>query len=1666
VEPGYYTSNPGAFSQNPCVPGTFSSKFGGVACSSCPAGYVCSKFALAQPELCPRGYYRSLGDSISCKACPVGKYSPVAGLSDGDLCQPCPEGFVCSKEGIGSLQEAQLCFEGYVCGEGTGRDTRLENPCAAGFACAEGVTPGIQNSTVCPPGYYCNAGTKYSDLRLRLCPEGYYCPRGTSLIGTNPVRLFVNCLGDNSVNGEPCGVTNWTETFTLPGGVLETRDFCQCPRGTVSFNASKIEDCYPERIGEVLHSFSPFDLSQSLPVTLGNGNDHNATTNFSEAILLEQSFSLDTLDYLLISFNWTALDARMLYGQHFDVRLWINDQRYDHLPLAFTDSSVDQHQMLELSLLATKPGKFNLSMNIVHGLHLKNAQQFVDSATMALRRPNRALLNTSHSFVAIYDNAERDLAEPVNLPFEYEMESSMLLGSIVRSDSSPLLSDPVRDFALEDANDLYVLPFIPFFSNCRGYDSHIPLFDVLENPEHCDLIPESQTSAIHSFGIGVTPVSDTCELELQCIIEEDVEAVTSYPRWFDKNANEATAFYLSANPMTREVIEQADPDFFQALIESDDSIPVIVERDPNAPQGAIPRRVELQISYQQVTKRQKRIIAATISMDEFDEDLSNLGYSLTVTFNPLDYLGLVNAFAFSNTIYSVLYCIIGVLAVVVILVYWVLHRIFTRLKVPTRFMLQSFYRLAVGPAMLGMIMACGPVCGGLFVLYAVVVQWGLLDKFAGSWHDFGSSSLSASKVEHWRSGRIGVAFIAASFYLMVLGSHLLIPKRNKKSISAFQHLGTSTGHFAPKQWKRTNYMLLTLAMVGINILMIEFSFSSTFQDYVWEFVVLIKLSGGILENILVWMLDESLLTIPLRCNTELTAFVLTMGAEDFTDFVLAWAVDFSLLLIERVHWDKTLDSGTELARKGLRYCLVYLFRSVVDDEDDERAKAKPQPTTEPQAQEQALQAPGAATKEEEEKKKVMGRRRSSVVSNKYLSQPSGASTDKLPALTGLKEMAKKNLEKLEGDTETTRKSELAQKILSRNDTTLGIYRGIMDVMSDFTVDTLQLYIAPVFMASLILFRDESGIPAKYEIRQADMPLYILFAVMIIPFQTFMDIVFLNVQQIWHGYRLVPYLTYSAAKFNHRKERWILHEFESLDRSLPPVYRSIDQLCFSSQYYFVVLIHLVGMAMCMVGFECVFNNGFNLFQDAMSPVVIAGVLLFCRVTQLVCVEAALVLGIWSPETRRARREAVLPLLDLDEDRKKAKAAQEELIAEREYLRQMGFVGGWSAGYKIKVDNYRALGFANDLQRYSDEVFRFRFMKHNKDWLKEQINNTFLLQDLFDKQNIKKAMQLFPNGTLLTYLANFLMLDPEEPVDGAHPDGIADEMAAGAEGMIVAGVAGGGRLFKRAPKALSFDEKEEEEPEISITQIGDDPDQLPEVDLTPSLIAQSKLWLRVIRFRRALRLLAVAHADHFLRTHCELCRSTMDLAVHCTKPVEALIEAYELMPRGDKQLPNIRQLINVQDWLSYFASQQRFRTLCSLCGARSFPISVNPPLPLPGVPDHVESEDLSVSSSLSEPVRHVSSSRSRSLPDRTQPSLPSPHQSSDSLPTLSDSPSPSSARVTDPDDIEHSTAVMVREWLQMARRRMSAREEQAERDAVYATPGPASPRFPRSASLYQY
>ena len=599
-----------------------------------------------------------------------------------------------------------------------------------------------------------------------------------------------------------------------------------------------------------------------------------------------------------------------------------------------------------------------------------------------------------------------------------------------------------------------------------------------------------------------------------------------------------------------------------------------------------------------------------------------------------------------------------------------------------------------------------------------------------------------------RSGRAGIAFWVVGTYLMFLGLKILIPERVEANSNylAESFDGNVWEFFT---WKRSNVLFISVFWIFYNLMVVQFSFSETFSTYIWYMIGLLKVLGVIFGFILELLLEESLLSSPMEILGGLTQGLVTFGADDFVDFLNAYFIELGIMMFERTYVGdfvdvcvKYIESKIAKMSKFMDFKLGW-FSSNDDfllDKEMQKEKAMQERKKKEQEEAELLREDKDINKDEDKKKDEnkedndMGSSGSDI----YISDDEDDfDFDDSDNLDDSDQLLDYNDSMNEGDKAkpVEKKADELLKANKDDDSDLPIDENIevqeveplLESFKGYANDTIVLFINPLFIALIWVFYDETQVAAEYGIRTQDFLYYFMFSVVIIPFQIVIDVFFQNIVEWYFKLPVHDYLDYLHFRFACRTTRWKGNE-EVPNKQVSMNLVSLDQLCFSSQYYFVQTIYSFGMTQLLLGIQILLNfPDYNAFSDNASLIVVVVIVAVWIVIQKLCILLGQMLRIWKVKEHKSNKkeltlkEQFLRILNVDQYMKSQgiKLTPVELHFSK---------AKWDIVEKLRAQDEVALV---DLKtdRIVARTVREKFIKYNKPWLRDNMHEIFTPRTLF-------------------------------------------------------------------------------------------------------------------------------------------------------------------------------------------------------------------------------------------------------------------------------------------------------------------------------------------------
>lgn len=1185
VGPGYFADATGSGIEQACGPGTFSNVTGAISCLTCPGGYYCETEATTVPVLCPAGTYRGADPAlVYCQLCPEGTWSGTPGLETLLQCTACKPSIVCSGQGMTSLSEADPCPEGYVCGPMTTAFTVLTTQCPGGYWCGIG-TANISDYGVCEAGYYCPLGTASSTRYQHPCNPGYYCPYGTNatvdldgnFIYIERVDIEEVLLAKELANNITCAdviAKNYTsdqereaamqgcrlypiptfppctEDLSLPSFLVNQYTRLKCPDGTTSPQGSQcVGQCVS--IGDT--------------ITVGHYNPYTAGRRLSEY----QTIELLPLSIAILTFSFQALDANFKYGLQYSIYLSANYTEHVSMPSYFSSGLLDSDKQCNLAVLNFHQGVQVLDVSIAlhNALFLPFANQFARTMDMTILSPSRANYGTNDLFVIIlWGSTFNSLSMPFNLiqlaKNDGEARDPLLLDTGT-TDSWSGTQDSLTPFdssfwEIYEASTL-AITWLPFFQNCEEFGDYIHLFSLLENSHFCELHdPDNITVASSIPTSGFTTVADSCLVSLQCYYAEDVQAEDDY--WFNIKT-EQTLFRITQDPHPVEHVFPSSADSFDSIFTeqvvglSDNIIPV--KFVPIIGASGVPTNVTLTIRYYQMDERRKNLVSVTVTLDGYNETASTRpSYILTIDYQALNWFDLLNTFQFAIPTYIFLFVMLAVgLIGLLLAVYW-LHRLAFRIIEGPKVHFRMYWKTTAIPPTLGTVIGAIPV-----IISALIIQFirdnNPLIQISGNWSEPEIPDQETSAV--YQRGRVALCLLYTGTYLVYMGVGLLVPlpeapesedgsesslpestvadekplegKRSRSLDSdntAFSSQSERAQAESPEQFynsqvfKRRFFLITSFFLSLFTTFKLELSYTVIMGQNLYSFLLMFFLLDIVIYQLFARLvLEEALLVAPFFAALTLNEIMVTMAADNFTSFILAYVFVIGMILFMRMYFNPVMQKVEDK-------CMLLAIQLIAKYHWAEVLL----------------------------KRIVMRQLKMHNSLASALSRDSGT-----------------NME------------------------------GLLDTMTYYSAQVQALLMAPFVFLLIYMFGDETQMPQMYGIRKSDVVFYLLFSAVLLLPQLVIDIYAFHLLETLYDYKFFDYFTYCSYRFKVRTSRWLQGAETKFDRSLLLPWRSLDHMCYSSQYYFAVTLASWGIVFFSLAWTIMMRNAYNPFNDPIGILLI-------------------------------------------------------------------------------------------------------------------------------------------------------------------------------------------------------------------------------------------------------------------------------------------------------------------------------------------------------------------------------------------------------------------------------------------------------------------------------
>lgn len=1059
---------------------------------------------------------------------------------------------------------------------------------------------------------------------------------------SNETEVVYQCAPDITT----VELTPWTKSSGLPcySAVEDWKGTLQCPRGTISTIGSQspedciqqgeliavtnIYRCYPpvemrpcsegkwpadyvcDMAVEVLCNitepleFEKYDTDYKKSFVWGSKIDPTDPESktvafygfdpFEDEDLVNKrpfhSFELQPMDIAVLDFSFDRISKTTLVNAgeagHFNIHIHStlldpNDpvqQARGHLlpPFFWRSINTRLHVHTQLKIIALEQFSMSVQLDLLHGGHVQNLDTFNEVLDIHRYSPSRADWGKRFFFCPVISKEallDGFYELPYNMPpgFASAVGNPGLaigltkLGGNLENQPQTEFYDGNNALAAVDKGgqafwqsqglETVPMPWLPFFSNCVGFDSYIILWDLFESPgelrEGCEMVPREEVKIVPPLIVDFDtleprfdPVADSCQLITKCHFEEYIVPDSYGSTLWWELPEETVLFYITTQPISYEDFKIGDP-FFAPMVGTELLTGVNLMMDdrsdpdggPNAPNLRIPRRVIFQMAYFQESQDKKKLVSADMQLQSFDNDDTNTVYYLMLAFEALGWQDLMNEFQLPYHVYGILYCLIGLGAVGATLVAWAGIRLKVRKANQPPFRLLECYEFMFWWPVQGVTFATLPVvfaCG--FIKLLLAPEFNFTGAIPCTYGELASAQTDESESERCRQGRTGTCFLLAGMLMLVSGSRLIIPRLREVEeqflLQQPTHLLSREGltlraeqrqqiRTVPIRWKRAHLIFVSVFLIFPLTLLWEFTYCDFFGENALYFIIGFSFAMNFVDNALSRAVREELIQVPLSTACSVVLFVGTLGADDFVDFCEGFFLELLYGIAERL----ILGTLFEAIDKGTAYAAHW-------------AKTR------------------------------------SWFWRFTLILTAGRSTRALLMNEGK-------------DEEEISPEEMVQEGTP-------IEEAMEEVIGCGTT-CMSTIMTPFIIGAIYVFAPETEIPVSYDIRSRDLICYLLFGIIIAPFQVMMDIFMNHATELQNNVRIYDYMLYSKWRWRNRVTRWLFDD-PRLDQSIAEPLQSVNHLAFSPQFYFIETYYTWGMLVLLLSITVFLRKHLNPMDD--------------------------------------------------------------------------------------------------------------------------------------------------------------------------------------------------------------------------------------------------------------------------------------------------------------------------------------------------------------------------------------------------------------------------------------------------------------------------------------
>ena len=440
---------------------------------------------------------------------------------------------------------------------------------------------------------------------------------------------------------------------------------------------------------------------------------------------------------------------------------------------------------------------------------------------------------------------------------------------------------------------------------------------------------------------------------------------------------------------------------------------------------------------------------------------------------------------------------------------------------------------------------------------------------------------------------------------------------------------------------------------------------------------------------------------------------------------------------------------------------------------------------------------------------------------------------------------------------------------------------ILRINFTFSIKLMSIIFNPIIFIIFYYFKDETKIKEFLSLKEDKEFLnYFLISLCLLIPEIALQIILINIIQIYYKMNINDYLKSCYIRYISRESNFI-NMRDTMELNINKFWRSLDSFLFSEQFFLNLFLGTSSLLLFFIGFIILSFYSYNPLGEPYLIFIVIIFFVYILVLHILIILFKFIFGIFAqnnpPNNNRAERnEEILEMVNNKENMKKL---------------------------------------------MTSEIFRNKFVKINKIWMIENLNNILDIEEndnkYFEKTEKKelesKLKKIYQDALNYEYVEKEIqhekeLIKKDLQLMPYNQDNIGD-------------------FNKNFGIRLDIsDDSDTDLPFININNKIKKLEQLfakkENLKLKKRIIEIAKIWKNKAKEILKFKKWSIDIIKKVKKNKCERCSNDFILQVYQNIPFEELVEEFKKSVKGEK--------IGIYKWKKFFEKNQIFITLCTECG----------------------------------------------------------------------------------------------------------------------------------------